>query len=46
MGVVAYLELVCFVVYNRELLHMLSWSVWWSIMGSNCICWVDMSGGL
>ena len=26
-------ELVCRVVYNGELLHMLNWSVWWSIMG-------------
>ena len=34
------------VVYNWELLLMLSWSVWWSIMGSYCICWIDFSGGL
>ena len=34
------------VVYNGELLYMLSWSVWWSIMGSYCICCVGLSGGL
>ena len=25
---------------------MLSWSVWWSIMGSYCKCCVGLSGGL
>ena len=38
--------LVCLVVYNEELLHMLLWFAWWSIMGSYSICCVGLSDGL
>ncbi len=38
MFVVAFGMLVCRMVYSGELLYMLSWSVWWSIMRSYCIC--------
>ena len=36
--VIAYVELFCLLVYNGELLRMLCWSIWGSIMGSYCIC--------
>ena len=38
MGSYCICRVICQVVYNGELLHMLSWSVWGSIMGSYYIC--------